>query len=126
MIISTIVLTLIIGIGGLFGTPNIYASIGSDEFCEDNPGHFACDNENDNDSDDDDISNDNENPDNDNFDEPTGCYAAGFEDGQTGPFDSEVYHDNCEGEGKYLDGFIDGCMSIDANTKEVCEGATDA
>lgn len=32
---------------------SVYAIIGSDEFCAQNEGHFACDNENDNNSDDD-------------------------------------------------------------------------
>lgn len=59
------------------------------------------------------------------FDEPTGCYKAGYKDGQNGPFDTEIYHDNCEGKGKYYDGFIDGCMS-EGNTRDVCESATDA
>jgi hypothetical protein len=104
---------------------SVYASIGSDEFCAQNAGHFACDNENDNDSDDDGKSDEDENPDNAKFDEPSGCYAAGYEDGQTGPFDSEVYHDNCEGEGRYYDGFIDGCVDA-GNTRDACESATDA
>ena len=72
-----------------------------------------------------DKSDEEENPDNDNFDEPSGCYAAGYEDGQTGPFDTEVYHDNCEGEGRYYDGFIDGCID-EGNTRDVCISATDA
>ena len=104
---------------------SVHASIGSDEFWAQNEGHFACDNENDNDSDDDGKSDGEENPGNDNFDEPSGCYAAGYEDGQTGPFDTEVYHDNCEEEGRYYDGFIDGCID-EGNTRDVCISATDA
>ena len=62
---------------------------------------------------------------NDKFNDPSGCYQAGYDDGRTGPFDSEVYNDNCTGEGRYLDGFIDGCMSVEGNTRDVCESATD-
>ena len=121
------------------------------EFCAQNPGHFACDGNVGNRDDDEDVNDDDngrecENPptaascsndvdargvsteyddDNDKFNEPSGCYRARYEDGQSGPFDSEVYDDNCTGEGRYYDGFIDGCMSVSGNTKDVCEGATD-
>jgi hypothetical protein len=134
-----------------FCAPKIVnASIGSDEFCSDNPGHYACDGKVGN-QDDDEDENDNdrecENPptaascnngvdargvgaenddDNEKFNEPSGCYRAGYDDGRAGPFDSEVYHDNCTGERRYYDGFIDGCMSVSGITKDVCEGATDA
>ena len=107
---------------------SVHASIGSDEFCAQNEGHFACDNENDNDSDDDGKSDEEENPGNDNFDEPSGCYAAGYEDGQTGPFDTEVYHhcgDKDNGDDAYYNGFINGCIEVN-NTRDVCISATDA
>jgi hypothetical protein len=51
------------------------------------------------------------------------CYGAGYDDGNNGSFDREVYLDNCYGE--YYEGFIDGCISISGNTRDVCESATD-
>ena len=56
------------------------------------------------------------------------CYTEGIEDGRDGPFDREVY-DHCgdtNQEDDYYNGFIDGCMSVEGNTQDVCESATDA
>jgi hypothetical protein len=56
------------------------------------------------------------------------CYTEGIEDGRNDPFDQEVY-DHCgdtNQEDNYYNGFIDGCMSVEGNTQDVCEGATDA
>jgi hypothetical protein len=56
------------------------------------------------------------------------CYTEGVEDGRDGPFDQEVY-DHCgdtNQEDEYYNGFIDGCMSVEGNTQDVCESATDA
>ena len=33
---------------------------------------------------------------------------------------------NCKGHGEYGRGLIDGCMSVQDNTRDVCESATDA
>ena len=33
--------------------------------------------------------------------------------------------DEATGDKAYLDGFVDGCMSIEGNTRDVCESATD-
>ena len=56
------------------------------------------------------------------------CREAGYEDGQNGPF-SEATYDHCGddsgGDDAYYEGFIDGCMSVEGNTKDVCESATD-
>ena len=56
------------------------------------------------------------------------CRDAGYDDGQNGPF-SEDTHDHCGdevgGDDAYYEGFIDGCMSVEGNTKDVCESATD-
>jgi hypothetical protein len=56
------------------------------------------------------------------------CYDGGFRDGQNKPFENEA-HKECgdygDGADRYYDGFIDGCMSVSGNTKDVCEGATD-
>jgi hypothetical protein len=57
------------------------------------------------------------------------CYDSGYRDGQNGPF-SEGTYDHCgdqtEGDKAYYDGFIDGCISVEGNTRDVCESATDA
>jgi hypothetical protein len=56
------------------------------------------------------------------------CYDGGFKDGQNKPFENEA-HKECgdygDGADRYYDGFIDGCMSVSGNTKDVCAGATD-
>jgi hypothetical protein len=57
------------------------------------------------------------------------CYNAGYDDGQNNPFNHDTY-DHCAdedgGDQAYYDGFIDGCMSVEGNTREICESATDA
>lgn len=51
------------------------------------------------------------------------CRNAGYEDGQNGPFNHDK-HNEC---GRfYYDAFIDGCLSVSGNTRDVCESATDA
>ena len=56
------------------------------------------------------------------------CRETGFNDGQNGPFKGGTY-DHCgneaNGDKAYYDGFIDGCMSVEGNTRDVCESATD-
>jgi hypothetical protein len=57
------------------------------------------------------------------------CYDAGYDDGQNNPFNHDTY-DHCAdeegGDQAYYDGFIDGCKSVEGNTRVVCESATDA
>jgi hypothetical protein len=57
------------------------------------------------------------------------CRNAGYNDGQNGPFSQPTY-DHCgdeeDGADAYYDGFIDGCMSVEGNTRDVCESATDS
>jgi hypothetical protein len=53
------------------------------------------------------------------------CYDAGYDDGRNRSFDSGKYYDDCTGEGEYEDGFIDGCMSVQGNTRDVCNSASD-
>jgi hypothetical protein len=56
------------------------------------------------------------------------CREAGYEDGQNGPFSEPTYDhcgDDAGGDDAYYKGFIDGCMSVEGNTKDVCESATD-
>jgi hypothetical protein len=58
-----------------------------------------------------------------------GCYDTGYEDGLDFPADSGT-NDYCrqftDDQGNpYYTGFIDGCMSVEGNTLDVCESATD-
>ena len=58
---------------------------------------------------------------------PAACEADGYEAGQDGPFSQELY-EMCEevgGADEYYDAFIEGCMSVEGNTRDVCEAATD-
>jgi hypothetical protein len=59
------------------------------------------------------------------------CYNNGYRQGQDDPFDGGNY-DSCErfrddnnGKNPYYEGFIDGCKSVEGNTEEICESATD-
>jgi hypothetical protein len=59
---------------------------------------------------------------------PAACEADGYEAGRDGAFSQELY-ETCEevdGAEAYYQGFIDGCMSVEGNTRDVCESATDA
>ena len=59
---------------------------------------------------------------------PIACEADGYEAGRDGSFSQELY-ETCEevgGADEYYEGFIDGCMSVEGNTRDVCELATDA
>ena len=51
------------------------------------------------------------------------CYEHGIIDGEDHPFIQRTY-DNCRD--RYYQGFIEGCMSVDGNSRDVCESATDA
>jgi hypothetical protein len=57
------------------------------------------------------------------------CRDSGYDAGQDGPFSRETY-DHCGeeegGDDAYYNGFINGCMSIEGNTRDVCESATDS
>ena len=58
-----------------------------------------------------------------------GCRDAGYDDGQNGPFSQPTY-DHCgdeeDGNLAYYNGFIDGCMSVEGNRRDICESATDS
>jgi hypothetical protein len=63
--------------------------------------------------------------------ENVGCDDAGHRDRRNGEFSREVFGDNCGSmenaeDNSYYNGFIEGCMSVEGNTREVCESATDA
>lgn len=55
--------------------------------------------------------------------DPIACEGDGLYDRKNNPFSPEFY-EMC---GQiYYDAFIEGCMAIENNTREVCESATDA
>ena len=56
-------------------------------------------------------------------DDSVSCYERGIIDGEDHPFNQRTY-DNCRDQ--YYQGFIEGCMSVDGNSRDVCERATDA
>lgn len=51
------------------------------------------------------------------------CYKTGYDDGRDHPFDRSTFE---ECDGAYYEGFIEGCMSVEGNTRDVCESASDA
>jgi hypothetical protein len=51
------------------------------------------------------------------------CYEKGFRDGEEHPLNQNTY-DDC-GD-LYYRGFIEGCISVEGNTMEACELATDS
>ena len=56
------------------------------------------------------------------------CKDSGYDDGQNHAFQVGTYDhcgDESGGDRAYYDGFIDGCMSVEGNTRDVCESATD-
>jgi hypothetical protein len=53
------------------------------------------------------------------------CYDDGYEDGKNNPFDQDR-NQGCSDYGRaYYNGFIDGCLSVEGNTRETCEAFTD-
>jgi hypothetical protein len=56
------------------------------------------------------------------------CEVDGYEAGRDGSFSQKLY-ETCEevgGADAYYEGFIEGCTSVEGNTRDVCELATDA
>ena len=51
------------------------------------------------------------------------CESDGLYDGKNNPFSQELY-EMCGDT--YYDAYIDGCMSVEGNTRDDCESATDA
>jgi hypothetical protein len=51
------------------------------------------------------------------------CENDGLYDGKNNPFSQELF-EICGNT--YHDAYIEGCMSVEGNTREVCESATDA
>ena len=56
------------------------------------------------------------------------CYNSGFNDGQMAHLVNQhgICGDEEGGDDAYYAGFIDGCISVEGNTRDVCESATDA
>jgi hypothetical protein len=46
------------------------------------------------------------------------CYERGIRDGEEHPFNQYTY-DDCGND--YYRGFIQGCISVEGNTREACE-----
>jgi hypothetical protein len=57
---------------------------------------------------------------------PNACYSDGIDAGKDDQFSQKMYEFCGEYGEEYYDGFIDGCMSVEGNTRDVCESATDA
>ena len=51
------------------------------------------------------------------------CEKDGVYDGKNNPFSQELF-EMCGNT--YHDAYIEGCMSVQGNTRDVCESATDA
>lgn len=111
----------VVSVDPLFSDAN--ASIGSDELCNSNPNHFACDGKVGN-HDEEEYDKEKEQG---NDDWTDSCRTSGYRAGQNGPFSQETHShcgDESGGASAYVDGFIDGCVDA-GNTKDVCENATD-
>jgi hypothetical protein len=57
------------------------------------------------------------------------CYDTGYRDGQDSPFSVTTFQE-CDTESKFVDGqnqyqagFVDGCTSVEGNTRDACETA---
>jgi hypothetical protein len=59
----------------------------------------------------------------------TDCYDAGYDDGRDSPFvagANDICRQFTDDQGNpYYSGFIFGCMSVEGNTMDDCETATD-
>ena len=53
------------------------------------------------------------------------CFDIGYLDGRDHPFDHDKYEECKASASSYYDGFINGCMSVEGNTREICESAMD-
>jgi hypothetical protein len=50
------------------------------------------------------------------------CYDRGIIDGEDHPFSQNTF-DKCGDD--YYQGFLEGCKSVNGNTENICESATD-
>jgi hypothetical protein len=57
-------------------------------------------------------------------------YDRGYKDGQDRPINKQIRDDesgaNEEYRSGYLDGFLDGCLSVEGNDEDICNSAMDA
>ena len=57
-------------------------------------------------------------------------YDRGYKDGQDHPINEQIRDgesgDNEEYHSGYLDGFLDGCLSVEGNDEDICNPAMDA
>jgi hypothetical protein len=60
---------------------------------------------------------------NDEINNPDRCFQAGKDDGRDSGF-SQSEFDTCGSS--YEHGFMKGCLSVDGNTRDACNGAEDA
>lgn len=51
------------------------------------------------------------------------CENDGIYDGRNNPFSQELY-EMCGDT--YYDAYVEGCMSVEGNTRDTCESATDS
>ena len=59
----------------------------------------------------------------DGINDPDRCFQAGKDDGRDSRF-SQSEFDTCGSS--YEHGFMKGCLSVDGNTRDVCNSAEDA
>ena len=55
--------------------------------------------------------------------EEVNCFERGIIDGEDHPFSQRTYG-SCGND--YYQGFIEGCMSVEGNDRDICESAADA
>ena len=70
----------------------------------------------------DDNDNDNNNDSNDN--NGKGCYDMGYNEGQNGGYNQNIYNESVDCYGEYYKGFMKGCQD-EGNRLGVCENAAD-
>ncbi len=51
------------------------------------------------------------------------CFDRGIVDGEDHPFSQQTY-ERCGDD--YYQGYLQGCMSVEGNNRDICESATDA
>ena len=59
----------------------------------------------------------------DGINTPDRCFQAGKDDGRDSQF-SQTEFDTCGSS--YEHGFMNGCLSVDGNTRDICNSAEDA
>lgn len=58
---------------------------------------------------------------------PAACGNDGYKDGKDNPFDHDRNREcDLSDDNPYYEGFIRGCLTVEGNTRDICEGATDS